>query len=259
MSIDFDIVSKKLNTQHIGKPLYVFDSVTSTNEVIKDYPCENGLTIASKSQTNGRGRLGRSWSSGDGGMYFSFMLTPPYKVDDVPFITIMSAVAVCNVLNKIVPCSIKWPNDIVINGKKVCGILTQSNVNNGEIEYIVVGIGINANVTEFPDAIINTATSLKIESEKEVNENNIFCDILENFENIYYNTNRKDILNMFKQNCATLGCEVTVHFHKGQRDVRGVCMDITEDASLVVKTDAGENITVSSGEVSVRGIYGYAD
>lgn len=258
MPIDSKVISKKLNTNYLGKSLHVYESVTSTNDVIRDFPRENGLTIIAKSQTNGRGRLGRSWASDDGGIYMSFMLTPPFEVADAPVITIIAGLSVCMAIEKLIHCHIKWPNDIVINGKKVCGILAQGIASNGQTDTVIVGIGVNANTKEFASEIENTATSIGLECRKEIDENALICDILDNFENIYYNYDLTSIIDIFKEKCITLNSEVTVHFHSGKDDIKGVCTDILPDASLEVTTANGERICVSSGEVSVRGIYGYA-
>ncbi len=258
MAIDFEIISKKLNTNCIGKPLYVYESVSSTNDVIRRFERENGLTVIAKSQTNGRGRLGRSWTSDEGGIYMSFMITPPFEIEEIPVITIIAGLSVCLSIEKFVPCRIKWPNDIVINGKKVCGILAQGISSEGKTDAVIVGIGVNANTKSFSGDIENTATSIVIECEKDVDENTLICDILENFEKLYYITDKAKVMDIFKQKCITLNSEVTVHFHSGKDDIKGVCTDILPDASLEVTTDKGEKICVSSGEVSVRGIYGYA-
>ena len=258
MAIDFETISKKLNTNCIGKPLHVYESVSSTNDVIREFERENGLTVIAKSQTNGRGRLGRSWASGDGGIYLSFMLTRPFEVADIPVITIIAGISVCLAIERYVPCHIKWPNDIVINGKKVCGILAQGISTDGKTDAVIVGIGINANTNAFSGDIENTATSINLECKKDIDENALICDILENFECLYYSTDKNAVMDIFKQKCITLNSEVTVHFHSGKGDIKGVCTDILPDASLEVTTNGGERIYVSSGEVSVRGIYGYA-
>lgn len=258
MAIDFETISKKLNTNCIGKPLRVYESVSSTNDVIREFERKNGLTVIAKSQTNGRGRLGRSWASGGGGIYLSFMLTPPFEVADIPVITIIAGASVCLAIERYVQCGIKWPNDIVINGKKVCGILAQGISTEGKTDAVIVGIGVNANTMAFSGDIENTATSIGFECGKAIDENALICGILESFEKLYYSNDKAKVMDIFKRKCITLNSEVTVHFHSGKEDIKGICTDILPDASLEVTTKANEKIYVSSGEVSVRGIYGYA-
>ena len=258
MSIDFEEISKKINTNIIGKPLYVYESVTSTNDVIRRLEHENGLTVIAKSQTNGRGRLGRSWASDEGGIYMSFMLTPPFEVSEIPVITVLAGLSVCLTIERYVPCGIKWPNDIVIDGKKVCGILAQGISTEGKTDAVIVGIGVNANTKNFTGDIEKTATSIGIECNKTINENDIICDILVNFEKLYFNTDKEKIMDIFKEKCITLNSDVTVHFHSEKEDIKGVCTGLLPDASIEVTKENGERIYVSSGEVSVRGIYGYA-
>ena len=259
MSIDFEIISQKLNTNYLGKDLHVYECVSSTNDVIREFSHQNGLTVIAKSQTNGRGRLGRSWLSTGGGIYLSFMLTPPFKVLEAPIITIIAGVAVCLAIEKLAPCHIKWPNDIVINQKKVCGILVQGFASGGKTNGVIVGIGVNANTKDFADDIKNTATSINLECGRVIDENGLICDILENFEKLYHNTDKNLVMDIFKKKCITLNSEVAVHFHLRNGDIKGICTDILPDATLEVTTDNGEKIRVSSGEVSVRGIYGYAN
>lgn len=235
------------------KNLHYFDTVTSTFDKLYDFnPCE-GLTVAASHQTNGRGRLGRSWSSGGGGIYFSFMLLAPIDAKTAAFITLICAVAVHRAISKYIECEIKWPNDIVSGGKKICGILTKTSLCENEIEHLLVGIGVNVNITEFDSELVN-ASSIKLISGKEVDENRLFAEIMQEIDKAYYHESRESILTEYKKVCANLGKDVTIHYADGRGDVPGKCTDILPDGSMNVLSD-GKIINVNSGEVSVKGIY----
>lgn len=246
-----------LQTTVFGHPLMVLEETTSTFDAIRKYPVQEGLTVAAKRQTSGRGRLGRGWTAEPGGIYFSFYLTPRMEPQNAPFVTLQCALAICRSVQKIADCAIKWPNDLVIDGKKICGILTQTSIALDAIEYICAGIGINVNLAGFPSDLPN-ATSLLLETGAPIDENRLLCDCLTELENIFLHTSRADVLAEYKQHCVTLGSEVLVHYVTQQPEVRGTCMDILPDGALQIRLESGELRTVSSGEVSVRGIYGYS-
>lgn len=245
-----------LQTTQFGRPLYVLEETTSTFDAIRQYPVQQGLTVAAKRQTSGRGRLGRSWTAEPGGIYFSFYLTPDLEPQDAPFVTLQCALAICRAVERYADCAIKWPNDLVLRGKKICGILTQTSVELDTIDYITVGIGINANLTSFP-AELRNATSIILETGAPINENQLLCDCLMQLEQVFLHTSREETLADYKPRCATLNSAVQVHYLTSQPDVCGTCTDILPDGTLQIRLDSGEIRTVSSGEVSVRGIYGY--
>lgn len=239
----------------IQKKLIYCDTVTSTFDKLKEFePCE-GLTVLAAHQTAGVGRLGRSWKSVEGGIYFSFLLLPPLNTDTVPFITITCAVGVYRALSKYADCKIKWPNDIVCGGRKLCGILSKTNLCGNVVAGVSVGIGINANITDFGSDLPN-AISLKLICGREIDENRLFAEVLREIDNTYYHTEQNAILSEYKNACVTLNREVTVHFNGKGTEARGLCTDILADGSLNVLID-GKTVNVNYGEVSVRGIYGY--
>lgn len=248
-------IKSLLDTNFLGNPFYLFNSVSSTFDKISEFPRTDGLTVAAKIQTNGRGRLGRSWKSDSGGVYFSFNLLPKIPPSEVAFITIICALGVVKALARYGDCRIKWPNDIVMNGKKICGILTTMSICEGETEYVCVGIGINANKNDF-DGLPN-ASSLNIETGKPCDENKLIASVLKSIENEY--TRSKDaVIEEYKKYCITLGSTVAVHYADGRENFVGKCTDITDGGALTV-TDGKTTVTVNSGEVSVRGLYGYVD
>lgn len=258
-SIEFEIseyhISSALKTKVLGKPLYFFDTVTSTFDKISEYPRIEGLTVVAKEQTAGRGRLGRSWSSDKGGVYFSFNLTPDITPEEATFATVTCALGTLKALDKYGKCAIKWPNDIVMNGKKICGILTTMGASSQKLEYICVGIGINVNKDCF-DKTLPHASSIKTETGKIQNENEVLASVLASIENVYTTYSKQDILREYAENCITKDSIVTVHYTDNRGDFQGKCLGITESGSLVVQKGK-ETVTVNSGEVSVRGLYGY--
>ena len=237
----------------IGRKLHFYDTVTSTFDKLCELPVSEGLTVVAAHQTNGRGRLGRSWDSDRGGIYFSFILLPTVDADSAPFITLICALAVQKALCEYLPCEIKWPNDIVSDGKKLCGILTKTTLCGDRIENILVGIGINANNTRFPKELVN-ASSLKLATGRDIDENRLLSKVLRQLDRYYYNESREKVLDEYKKVCANSGKKVTIHYADGRGDIDGICTDILPDGTMNVLTDSGI-INVSSGEVSVKGIY----
>lgn len=237
----------------IGGELHFFESVTSTFDKLAEFEPKEGLTVIAAQQTSGRGRLGRNWDSGRGGVYFSFMLLPPIDADTAPFITLICALAVQRALSEYTDCKIKWPNDIVCGGRKLCGILTKTSLTENEVENVCVGIGINVNNGGFGGELAN-ATSLKEICGHEIDENKLFERVAAELDRAYYRESRADVLSDYKMVCANLGKHITVHYANGKRDIPGVCTDILPDGSMNVDTENG-TINVNSGEVSVKGIY----
>lgn len=233
----------------LGKKIVFYDELSSTFDKIKEFPLTEGLTIVCARQTNGCGRLGRTWESNMGGVYFTFVLTPPFGNFDIPFVTIVCALGVCRALQAYVTCSIKWPNDIVSNGKKLCGILTKSVAENGKISALLVGIGVNVNNDGFD---VPHAASLKTITGKTHDENLILCKILEETDYVYTHMTPDDIITEYKKHCVNLGNQVTLSY-KGE-DITGICTDIQKDGSMTFCTRSGI-FDVHSGEVSVKGIY----
>ncbi len=249
-------VRANMGASQLGSRLVYCDTVTSTFDTLAGLEPSEGLTVLAAHQTNGRGRLGRSWASNEGGIYFSFLLLPPIEAETAPFITLICALGVYRALSRYAKCGIKWPNDIVSDGKKLCGILTKTNLCESDIESVAVGIGVNANITSFAKELTN-ATSLKLICKKDIDENKLFAEIINEIDNAYYHMKRSEVLAEYKKACVNLLSEVAVHFKDGRETVRGTCTDILPDGSINV--DLGDKtINVNSGEVSVRGIYGYA-
>jgi len=244
-----------LQTHTLGKDLRFFDTVTSTFDVAEKLQVSDGTVICAKAQTNGRGRLGRTWQSEQGGIYFSLILANRFTPEKLQLMTILCALGVQIGLSGYISCKIKWPNDIITeNGMKLCGILTKLRSGDGCSDYINVGIGINANTTDF-DSELRYATSVRLQKGHKVDENKILCSVLEAIEGCL-DMSEEEIIGQYTQNCITAESRVRVIFAGDSGEFTGKCIGINSDGSLNIQKNDGKLISVNSGEVSVRGVYG---
>lgn len=255
-------IEKEINTFVLGKNIYFFDEITSTNEYAKNIAnnAEEGTIIIAKKQTKGRGRLDRKWTSVENeGVYFSLILKPKIELFKIMQITLISAISLCEAIKQVanVDAKIKWPNDIVINGKKVCGILTELNAQIDSVSYIILGIGINVNNEKFDQDLTQKATSLFLETNKNIEKQKMLACFLKNFEEKYFMyKNEKTFepfLQQYKNLCVNLNKKAKV-LHKGN-EVIGEVVDISYLGEIVFKTDT-DILKISSGEVSLRNIDG---
>ena len=244
----------------IGKNVICYDVVDSTNTVCKNMAyggLEEGSVIAAESQSDGVGRLGRNWVSKEGGLYMSILLKPDIEPVKLPAVTLTAGLAVCKALNEFgFEADIKWPNDILINKKKVCGILTEMSGQLQKVDFIVVGIGININIKEFPSDVINKATSLFIESGKKFKRSEVAKTVLINFDKVYkkfISGGFEDIKDDYEKNCINIGKRVKVIGRNG--DFEATAVEVTSEGELIVLRDDGQRQKIFSGEVSVRGVY----
>lgn len=256
-----------MNTKLIGKHIMYFDTLDSTNNEAKrmaEKSFENGTVLIADEQRSGRGRLGRNWVSPKGkGIWLTIMLKPQIAPKDASKMTIIAALAAIRAIRLVckVEPKIKWPNDIVLKGKKICGILTEMNAEMDEIHYLVVGIGVNANLDEddFDETLLDKATSLKEETKSEVDRKILTASILNEFETLYNDFIKEVSIEKFfeeyKNSSATIGQQVKLIDRKGE--TIGFAEDLNIEGQLMVRKEDGVLIEVTSGEVSVRGIYGY--
>lgn len=253
-----------LATQYMGQNLEYYEEIDSTNIRAKAWAREGakeGSIVIADYQNMGKGRLGRVWLSPKGtGIWMSLILRPKLLPREISQITLVAGLSMCQATQAItgLEAKIKWPNDIVVNKKKVCGILTEMRVVENKIDYVVVGIGVNVNNQTF-DETIPYATSLAIEGKNTYQRELIIKRFAEIFERQYelYNEdgNLKKILKEYRANCITLNKEVRIL--NEQEEYIAYIEDIDEDGSLIVKKQDGRYETIFSGEVSVRGLYGY--
>lgn len=251
----------RLSTRFMGRSIFLYDSCTSTNQcAAESFPAPDGSVFVAECQTAGRGRRGRSWSSDDkGGIYMSLLLKPHFSPAFSAPITLVAGLAVCTATRSLcrIDAAIKWPNDIVCNGKKICGILSEISTEKGQIKYITIGIGINVNNDTFGTELSEKATSLLIETGKSFSRAEIIAEVLNRFEKYYVEFSKNGFAVLkeeYEKFCITLGKEVSVSQKDGA--YRAHALGISPDGGLVIMCENGVKI-VSSGEVSVRGIYGY--
>ncbi len=239
----------------------VLDSTNNKAKQLAEEGYEQGLLVVTDQQEAGRGRCGRNWTSPPGeGIFMSLLLKPQIVPKNASMLTLIAALSVSEA---IIRCTdsrpdIKWPNDIVMNGRKICGILTEMSAQFEYINHIVIGIGINVHNKTFPDEISNTATSLFLETQKHFNRAAIIESVLERFEENYSIYLKSQDLSqlMEKYNEVLVSRNKKVRVLDPNRPFEGVARGITEKGELIVETVSGKKL-VSSGEVSVRGVYGY--
>lgn len=258
-------IKSLMHTEWVAKEVLYFDTIDSTNTKAqelaeKGYP--SGTLVVADKQESGKGRRGRSWVSPSGtGIFMTLMIKPDINPNNASMLTLVAALAVAKAITSVTgeEALIKWPNDIVVNGKKVCGILTEMNAQFDYINNIVVGIGINVHNESFPEEISQMASSLMIEAGgKRFHRAQIIAETMSYFEQ-YYDTFLKT------QDLSALVREYDELLVNRNKSVRvldpkepfdGKAMGITPKGELIVDTWESRKL-VSSGEVSVRGIYGY--
>lgn len=258
-------IKSLMHTEWVAKEVLYFDTIDSTNIKAqefaeKGYP--SGTLVVADKQESGKGRRGRSWVSPSGtGIFMTLMIKPDINPNNASMLTLVAALAVAKAITSVTgeEALIKWPNDIVVNGKKVCGILTEMNAQFDYINHIVVGIGINVHNESFPEEISQMASSLMIEAGgKRFHRAQIIAETMSYFEQ-YYDTFLKT------QDLSALVREYDELLVNRNKSVRvldpkepfdGKAMGITPKGELIVDTWESRKL-VSSGEVSVRGIYGY--
>jgi len=244
-------------------PVHHFETLNSTNDLAKDLAARGapeGTVVVAEAQTGGRGRLGREWNSPPGvGLYVSLILRPPLPPMELPQITLTTAVAVVRAVHRVASLApgIKWPNDLLLNGKKLAGILTEMETESDRIRYVVVGLGVNVNNPDFPPELAATATSLTLAVGGAFSRVQLLQAWLEEFEALYgwfLNQRFPEILEEWKRHTVTLGRAVTVR--QGTRQISGKALDVAPDGALLLRTDNGELVRVTSGEITPEPAWG---
>ncbi|WP_026895573.1 biotin--[acetyl-CoA-carboxylase] ligase [Clostridiisalibacter paucivorans] len=260
-------IKDMLNTKFIGKHIVHFDTVKSTNVKSKELAEEGaleGTVILSEEQIGGRGRLGRDWISPKGkGIWMSVILKPNIDPIHASKITQIAAAAVYDGIKNIgLDPGIKWPNDIVLNEKKVCGILTEMSGELNKINYIVVGIGINVNLNEndIPNEIKDKATSILIEKGSKEDRKKLVSNILNKFEILYdefiESGKLTETIDICREGSVLLGKEIRI-LSQGKEKDRAMAVDIDDNGQLIVEYRDKRREKLFSGEISIRGINGY--
>jgi BirA family transcriptional regulator, biotin operon repressor / biotin---[acetyl-CoA-carboxylase] ligase len=252
-----DEVLQGLKTRKFRGPVYHFETLDSTNNYAKELGARGapeGTLVTAEAQTGGRGRLGRTWNSPPGvGLYVSVVLRPMLPPMELPQITLTTAVAVVRAVRRLTGGTpgIKWPNDLLINGQKLGGILTEMETESDRIRHAVVGLGLNVNNPDFPPELAATATSLIRVVGSPVPRVRLLQAWLEEFEDLYeqfLNRGFAEILPEWKDYTVTLGRPATVR--QGSQVLRGQAVDVAPDGALLLRTLDGEIVRVTSGEIT---------
>ncbi|AKL97103.1 biotin--acetyl-CoA-carboxylase ligase BirA [Clostridium aceticum] len=259
-----EALKEHLETEEIGQEILCFDSIDSTNNYCKKIAKDavHGTVVISEEQTVGRGRLGRNWSSPKGeGIWMSIVLKPSIPPTEGMKMTQIAAASVCKAIREItdVEAYIKWPNDIVVGGKKVCGILTEMAGELHKIDYLIVGMGINVNNQEFPEEFQGIATSLTIQKGKKIDRKTLILCILKTFEELYQHYicqgTLEKTLEIIRLYSAVLG--KTIRIIKGEEEIKGKVLEINDEGLLKVQLEDGRQEMLISGEISIRSENGY--
>lgn len=252
-----------LKTKIVGKNVLHFDSINSTNIKAKELASKgliDGSLIIAEEQSGGSGRLGRKWISPKGGIWCSLVLRPNIPPIEAPKVTQIAAAAVFKALEDLeIKSSIKWPNDVHIDGEKLCGILVEMKGNMDTIEYLVVGTGINVNIDAdfFNDNInSNTATSLKSKFNRDFDRSKLIAGYLNHFEELYLdflnNLNLKKTIDICKNNSNIFGKKARLITYNNEEIV--TCLSLSDTGNLIVKDSNGNEKIVLSGEITFNGL-----
>jgi BirA family biotin operon repressor/biotin-[acetyl-CoA-carboxylase] ligase len=252
-------IKKNLKSKIFGKKIYSYRKVGSTNLLgfrLAETGSEEGTLIVADEQTKGKGRMERSWYSPPRlGLWMSLILRPRIPPFKAPGLSICAGLALTQTIKEMtgIEAKIKWPNDCLIDGKKVGGILLELSAELDRINFVIVGIGVNVNhsAKDFPRNLSQTATSMKIKLGKDISRLALLTSFLEKFERIYLDFKKKGLSaqrEMIKSFSSLLGKKVAVKF--GKEKIEGTAENIDENGSLVIKTKKGEKV-VRAGEVTV--------
>ena len=256
-------IADQIHTKWAGKTVHFARETDSTNLWIKRLAKEGapeGTLALAEFQSAGRGRLGRSWEVPEGtSVMMSILLRPKFEPQYAPMLTLVMGMAVAKAVKKLgFDVSIKWPNDVVVSHKKICGILTEMGVRDGKIDYAVIGVGINVNIKEFPEEMADKATSLYLESGREFDRSQIPGLVMEAFEEYYEKFAATCDLSGLKEEYESILANYDQPVRVlAKEPYEGVARGITDGGELLVEKTDGTIVAVSAGEVSVRGLYSY--
>lgn len=245
----------------------ILDQLDSTNLEAKrmgQQGAVHGSIVMAKEQTAGRGRLGRAWDSPqDGGLYMSLLLRPDITPQAMMPLTLMTALVLRDTLAEFLPdvVGLKWPNDIIYNGRKICGILLEAVLEDLSIRQLVMGVGINVNQERFPDELKEKACSIRQITALNYDPNYLAARLLEHFATYYErfvaaSYSLDPFIADYRAACVTIGRPVM--FERGSESEPGVAEGVSREGLLMVRLESGDMVEVGSGEVQVRGLLGYS-
>ncbi len=250
-----------LKTKYLGRNLCLEASVPSTNEIAKQLARQNvpqGLLVVAEEQTGGKGRIGRGWSSPKGrGLWFSVVLRPKFPPEEAPKCTLMAAVAVADAINCCggITAKIKWPNDILFEGKKMVGILSEMGAEYGKLNYVVIGIGIDTHVEQedLPEDVKSIAVSLHRVVTRNFTREELLAGIMNNLEDLCQEAEERGFDGIFDR-WRNLSCTLHERVKVIAQDETypGTALDIDRDGHLLVQRDDGRVTAVVAGDVSIR-------
>lgn len=252
-------------TQWAGQEISYFPDTDSTNIRAKELGekgAPHGTLVVADRQSAGRGRRGRGWESPPGcSIYMSVLLRPVFRPSRAPMLTLVMAYSTAKALGSCtgLEIRIKWPNDIVLNGKKLVGILTEMSSEIDYINHVVIGIGVNVNMDFFSDEIAKTATSLRIETGRIMKRSTLILEIMKHFEQDYDRFLKAGNLSGIREdyNRMLVNCGKEVRILGAKEPYQALALGINDSGELLVRKQDGSEEAVYAGEVSVRGIYGY--
>ena len=250
-------ITKNLETEEIGKEILCFRKVFSTNSIAKflaNHSAEEGTVLISEIQTKARGRLGKKWESPEGGIWMSLILRPKVPPARIGLITIATGVAIAKSIRSLgLDAKIKWPNDVLIHGDKISGVLTEVNATFNEIDWVVVGIGIDSNLKleDFPEDIRVGTTTLNEELPTDIDENELIAIFLGEFEKVYKlykDSEIEAILKDWRDLSDTIGKYVNIT-QTGGKITQGYVVGINNEGSLIIEKKDGSLEKIISGEL----------
>jgi len=256
-----DLLARLYKTKIIGRDIRVFEQTTSTNDVVEKLArdrVKEGVVVFAESQTKGRGRLGRKWiSPAYKGLWFSILLRPDLRPQEATQLTVVSAIALCRAIQSETGLNpeIKWPNDILVGGKKVAGVLTELSAELDRVRHVILGIGVDVNLGagELPAELRKQATSLKIEAGRAFSRADLATAILQELDDDYLRVcagKFAKIADEWEARCQTIGRNVTIQI--GGRRVQGRAESLGESGELLLRTEHGHLERISGGDVTLE-------
>ena len=253
-----EFIYPRLKSHRLGKTIHHLLETGSTNDAARqlaEQGAPEGTLVLAEKQTQGRGRLGRSWLSEPGaGIYASILLRPLLKPRDAAVLTLVAAVAASEAIELAcgLNADIKWPNDLLLSGRKCCGILSEMQAERDDIRHVIVGIGLNVNHSVFPEELVHRATSLRIEGKQTYSRAAVLCEFLLRFELLYDDLQRGSLTTVLQRwvdrSSFAFGKQVTVDLGSGKK-LDGRTAGLSAQGNLKVKLPHGRVEEVLSGDI----------